>query len=127
MLNRFASFNKFVFLVIRPIPNSEEQMISVEVCYTVKPGFVAQNKRNISAFLADFRQLVTLNFLYQVYVKEDGLTFMHLSMYENEEVQQQILHVPSFLNFQRERDESGLDQAPQLRELTLIGSSLRLI
>lgn len=102
-------------------------MISVEVCYTVKPGFVAQNKRNISAFLADFRQLVTLNFLYQVYVKEDGLTFMHLSMYENKEVQQQVLQVPSFLNFQRERDESGLDVAPQLKELTLIGSSLRLI
>ncbi|MEE1944186.1 hypothetical protein VRU48_03635 [Pedobacter sp. KR3-3] len=102
-------------------------MISVEVSYTVKPAFLEQNKRNISLFLADFRQLTHLNFLYQVYLKDDGLTFMHLSMYENEEIQQQILHVPSFLQFQQERDESNLDNAAQVKQLTLIGSSLRLI
>lgn len=102
-------------------------MISVEVSYTVKPEFVAQNKRNISLFLADFRELTHLNFLYQVYIKEDGLTFFHLSMYENEEVQQQILQVPAFLQFQKERDESNLDKPPRFDHLKLIGSSLRLI
>ncbi|WP_199140782.1 hypothetical protein [Pedobacter sp. ASV12] len=102
-------------------------MISVEVSYTVKPEFVARNKQNISLFLADFRALTHLNFLYQVYIKEDGVTFFHLSMYENEEVQQQILQVPSFLNFQKERDESELEKAPRFDQLSLIGSSLRLI
>lgn len=102
-------------------------MISVKVSYTVKPEFIDQNKNNISVFLADFKKLNTLNFLYNVYLQEDGLTFLHVSMYENEEVQNQILNVPSFLNFQKERDESGLDGMVSIESLQLIGSSLSLL
>jgi len=102
-------------------------MISVKVSYTVKPEFVDQNRKNISVFLADFKKLNTLNFLYNVYLQEDGLTFLHISMYENEEVQNQILNVPSFLNFQNERDENGLDGSVQIESLQLIGSSLSLL
>jgi len=102
-------------------------MISVKVSYTVKPEFVDQNKNNISSFLADFKKLNTLNFLYNVYLQEDGLTFLHVSMYENETVQNEILNVPSFLNFQKERDESGLDSSCQIESLQLIGSSLGLL
>ncbi|MFA6278111.1 MAG: hypothetical protein WC622_15285 [Pedobacter sp.] len=102
-------------------------MISVKVSYTVKPEFVAQNKQNISVFLSDFKKLVDKSFLYNVYLEEDGLSFLHVSMYENEEVQQQILTIPSFLQFQKERDESGLNDAPKIEVLTLIGSSLRLL
>jgi hypothetical protein len=102
-------------------------MISVKISYTVKPEFVAQNKQNISMFLADFKKLVGKKFLYTVYVKDDGLTFLHVSMYENEEVQQQILNVPSFLQFQKERDESGLNDTHKFEVLTLMGSSLSLL
>jgi len=102
-------------------------MISVKVSYTVKPEFVAQNKQNISVFLADFKKLVDKNFLYNVYLEEDGLTFLHISMYENEEVQQHILNIPSFLQFQKERDESGLNGTPKIERLTLIGSSIGLL
>lgn len=102
-------------------------MISVQVSYTVKPEFVQQNKKNINVFLSDFKKLVNANFLYNVFLKEDGLTFLHVSMYENEEVQQEVLNVPSFLMFQKERDESGLNDSHQLENITLIGSSLSLI
>jgi hypothetical protein len=102
-------------------------MISVKVSYTVKPEFVAQNKQNISVFLADFKKLIDKNFLYNVYLEEDGLTFLHVSMYENEEVQQQILTVPSFLQFQKERDDSGLNGTHKIEALTLMGSSLSLL
>ncbi|MFI5453078.1 hypothetical protein ACHMWN_13065 [Pedobacter sp. UC225_61] len=102
-------------------------MISVKVSYTVKPEFVAQNKQNISVFLSDFKKLVDKNFLYNVYLKEDGLTFLHISMYENQEVQQHILNVPSFLQFQKERDENGLNGAPKIEVLTSIGSSIGLL
>ncbi len=102
-------------------------MISVKVSYTVKPEFVDQNRNNISVFLTDFKKLNTLNFLYNVYLQEDGLTFLHVSMYENEEVQNQILNVASFLNFQKERDESGLNASAQIESLQLIGSSLSLL
>ncbi len=99
-------------------------MISVKVSYTVKPEFAAQNKQNINTFLTDFKQLKQLKFLYNVYLQDDGLTFLHMSMYENEEVQQTILSTPSFLQFQKERDESGLTIAPKIEFISLIGSSL---
>ncbi|MFD0941365.1 hypothetical protein [Pedobacter boryungensis] len=102
-------------------------MVSVKVSYTVKQEFLAQNKQNINVFLADFKKLVDKNFLYNVYLEEDGLTFLHISMYENEEVQHQILNVPSFLQFQKERDDSGLENTPKVEILTSIGSSLRIL
>jgi len=102
-------------------------MISVKVSYTVKPEFVAQNKQNISIFLADFKIIITNNFLYNVYLQEDGITFLHISMYENEETQNEILNVASFKDFQEQRDQSGLVDLPKIEKITLIGSSLRTI
>ncbi|WP_316765993.1 hypothetical protein [Pedobacter frigiditerrae] len=103
------------------------KMISVKVSYTVKPEFAAQNKQNINAFLTDFKQLKQLKFLYNVYLQDDGLTFLHISMYENEEVQQTILSTPSFLAFQQQRDESGLSVSPSVERLSLFGSSLGVV
>lgn len=102
-------------------------MISVKVSYTVKPDFVSQNKQNINAFLADLKKLKHIQFLYNVYLQEDGLTFLHISMYENEEAQQAILTTPSFLEFQKQRDESGLAINPVVEKLNLFGSSLSVI
>lgn len=102
-------------------------MISVKVTYTVDPTFVAQNKQNISSFLADFKKLKQYNFMYNVFLMDDGLTFLHVGMYEREEDQQQVLNVPSFLKFQEERDQSGLINQPKIEEMTLVGSSLNVI
>ena len=79
------------------------------VTYTVKPEFVSENKTNIQKFLDDFKKLDPAIFEYKVYLKEDGVTFLHSSSYINEEVQHEILNVPSFKEFQRLRDESGLN------------------
>jgi hypothetical protein len=84
-------------------------MINVMVTYTVKPKFVSENKTNIQKFLDDFKKLDPATFEYKVYLKEDGITFLHSSSYINEEVQHEVLNVPSFKEFQRLRDESGLN------------------
>ncbi|MCA6069073.1 hypothetical protein JI747_018050 [Chryseobacterium sp. RG1] len=84
-------------------------MINVMVTYTVKPEFVSENKTNIQNFLEDFKKLDPATFDYKVYLKEDGVTFLHSSSYINEEVQHEVLNVPSFKEFQRLRDESGLN------------------
>jgi hypothetical protein len=102
-------------------------MISVKVTYTVKPAFLVQNKENINLFLADFKKLVTANFFYNVFIEADGLTFIHISMYENESVQQQVIGVPSFLKFQEERDANGLDVVQKVENLEFVGSSLSLL
>ena len=98
-------------------------MISVKVTYTVNPDFVAQNKTNIKIFLEEFKKLNPSDFKYDVFLCDDGITFLHLSSYKNEEIQNYILNVPSFKNFQKERDESGLDNSHKFEMLKHIGSS----
>lgn len=102
-------------------------MIAVQVTYKINADFVEHNKRNIAAFLNDFKEMRDSNFLYHVYFKEDGVTFVHVSMYESQEIQQSVLNTPSFLEFQQQRDEKGLVSAPIIENLNHIGSSLSLI
>lgn len=98
-------------------------MIVVKVTYTVKPEFVAQNKQNIDTFLADFRKMDNNDFRYNVYVSNDGVTFVHMSHYKGEAIQQQLLNTPSFLEFQRQRDESGLDGTHRVDVMEMAGAS----
>lgn len=84
-------------------------MIAVKVTYSVKPEFVKKNKENIHLFMADFKEMQHIGFAYNVYLLEDGVTFLHLSHFKNEDVQKQVLNVASFKLFQRQRDESGLN------------------
>lgn len=90
------------------------------VSYTVKPEFVSSNKANIQKFLEDFKNLDQSAFEYKVFVKEDGVTFLHYSNYINEEVQHEVLNVPSFKEFQRLRDESGLNDSHKVEFLQSI-------
>ncbi|MDR6923438.1 MULTISPECIES: hypothetical protein [Chryseobacterium] len=95
-------------------------MINVIVTYTVSPEFVSENKANIQQFLDDFQNLDQETFEYKVYVKEDGVTFLHYSNYINEEAQYEVLNVPSFKEFQRLRDESGLNGSHKVEILQSI-------
>lgn len=101
-------------------------MISVIVTYQVKPEFVAQNKVNIQAFLADFEKLDASKFKYSVFVKEDGVSFVHYSQYSDEAMQNKLLNVPSFKAFQQIRDESGLNDSHKVEILQSVGSKGKL-
>lgn len=100
-------------------------MIYVTVTYRVKPDFAAKNKANIHKFLIDFKMLDISEFVYSVFLKEDGVTFVHTSSYSDEKVQNKVLNVPSFLEFQRQRDESGLNNSHQVEILEFLGDSKR--
>ena len=102
-------------------------MITVKVTYTVKPEFVEANKGNINKFLSDFKKLNPSDFRYNVYLQEDGITFLHLSTYKNEEIQKQILNIPSFKSFQEQRDKSGLDNTHKVEVLNYVGSSFDVL
>jgi hypothetical protein len=102
-------------------------MITVKVTYTVNPEFVEANKNNISRFLNDFKKLNPSDFRYNVYLQEDGTTFLHFSTYKNEEIQKQILNIPSFKYFQEERDKSGLNDTHKLEVLSYVGSSFDIL
>lgn len=98
-------------------------MIIVKVTYTVQPDFVQKNQENIHLFMADFKKMNTEEFSYVSYLCGDGKTFVHLSHYQNEEIQKQLLQTPSFLSFQKQRDESGLENEPQIEVMKVVDSS----
>ena len=98
-------------------------MITFKAVYTVKPAFVQQNQENIRSFIKDFQELNNVDFRYNVYLGADGKTFIHISHYKNAEIQQTLLAVPSFKYFQEQRDNSGLEEQPNLEEIVLIDSS----
>jgi len=97
-------------------------MITVKVTYGIKEEFVATNKKNIAAFMKDFIAMGT-GFEYDVYTLDDETTFVHLSSYENEEIQHRVLNTPSFKEFQKQRDNSGLTKAHSVEVLTIVASS----
>lgn len=102
-------------------------MIHVHVTYTINQGFAAQNKRNIGVFLEDFKKLNSADFSYEVFTHANGLTFLHISTYKNAAIQKQVLNVPSFLAFQKARDESGLDGSHKVEVLKFVGKAGALI
>lgn len=98
-------------------------MIIVKVTYTVQLDFVQKNQENINLFMVDFKKMNTDDFRYVSYLCGDGKTFVHLSHYKNEEIQKHLLQVPSFLSFQKHRDDSGLEILPQIEVMQLVASS----
>ena len=98
-------------------------MISVIVTYKVNPEFVEQNRQNIQQFLADFKKFDTSQFQYNVYIKSDEMTFVHHSIYNDGNIQAELLNVPSFIEFQKARDESGLAEMPKIEVLNFVGST----
>lgn len=102
-------------------------MIIVKVTYTVKPEFVQQNQENINLFMTDFKKMKDILFRYNVYLLEDGKTFLHLAYFQNEDVQKRVLAVPSFKLFQQKRDESGIDNSHKVEMMKLIDFSSDVI
>jgi quinol monooxygenase YgiN len=101
-------------------------MIAVKVTYTINEEYISSNKQRIETFLQDFKKLNNGEFLYSVFQKNNGSTFVHLSQYANETIQQQLLNVPSFLAFQEERDKN-LSAAPQIEMLKYVGASREVL
>ncbi|WP_211324061.1 hypothetical protein [Echinicola strongylocentroti] len=73
--------------------------------------------------MSDFKKMDTKNFKYVSYLCEDGKTFVHLSHYQNEHIQKELLQVPSFLSFQKQRDDSALEGLPKVEVMNVAASS----
>jgi hypothetical protein len=98
-------------------------MIIAKVTYRVKSEFVEKNQENINLFMKDFEKLDNKLFRYTAYLSTDGKTFVHLSHYQNEEIQKQLLSVESFKSFQLQRDASGLEALPQIEMMNVVAGS----
>ena len=97
-------------------------MIIVKVTYTVKYDFVIKNQDNINVFIKDIKKISSNDFRYITYIGANKKTFTHISMYQNEAIQKQLLAVESFKSFQKERKESGLEVAKKVKVMELVGA-----
>lgn len=97
-------------------------MIVVKVTYTVNENYVNQNREMIHKFLSDFKNLDRTQFLYTILQTKDKKTFIHISQYTNQDIQQVLLTTPSFLDFQEQRDKN-LTSEPMIEVLSFIGAS----
>lgn len=98
-------------------------MITVKVTYGVKKEFATKNKENIGVFIADLQAMNSKDFKYDVYILDDETTFVHISSYANKQIQEQVLSTPAFIQFQQQRDASGLMVAHQIEVLHSFASS----
>lgn len=81
-------------------------MFAVKVEYEVLPGYERKNKNRIQDFLKAFEKLDKTRFRYTVYQDRESKRFIHVSEYQDEEIQKELLSNPIFLKFQEERDKN---------------------
>lgn len=97
-------------------------MITIKVTYTIKEDYIDTNKEKIQIFLDEFKELDNNQFVYTIFQVNGSNTFIHMSQYKNEVIQKELLNMPSFLEFQKQRD-LHLISAPTIESLTQIGIS----
>ncbi|MGE8426254.1 MAG: hypothetical protein ACN6O7_00190 [Sphingobacterium sp.] len=97
-------------------------MIVVKVTYSVHDDYIHTNKKMIESFLEDFKRLDGTQFLYTILQSGESNSFVHISQYQNKEIQDQLLNIPSFLKFQEQRDKN-LATEPKIELMSFIGSS----
>lgn len=95
----------------------------VKVTYTVRPEFAERNQENVKKFINDLRNMKNCGIHYSSYLADDSKTFVHISLHESDEAQQNLFNLESFKSFQNERDQSGLEAEPKIELLQLVSSS----
>ncbi len=98
----------------------------VRVQYTAKQDYVETNKANISNVMEELRKLNNKEIKYSVFLAEDGRSFMHFAMFENDEGQKVLNGLESFKKFTSELQAKGLDAPPKAETMNLVNSSYNI-
>jgi len=95
----------------------------VRVQYTTKQEYAAKNKENITKVMNDLRAINNPGIRYSTYLLEDGKTFMHFALFENEAANKILMELESFKQFQAALKESVPEVPPKTENLSLVASS----
>ena len=90
--------------------------------YKVKPEYVAQNRLNLDSFIAALTAVSVPGLSYQVFLEEDGQTFLHLVTSEDDP-SAAITGLPSFKKFQSELLASDPVVKPDQVGMSLVATS----
>jgi hypothetical protein len=95
-------------------------MDKVIVRYKLKPGSVTENEQLVKEVFKQLHKEEPEDFSYATYKLEDGLTFIHVALFESEG-KNPLQVLPAFKNFQAGiRDRC--DELPVVNHVTEIGS-----
>ncbi|HLZ63179.1 MAG TPA: hypothetical protein VKR06_40120 [Ktedonosporobacter sp.] len=92
--------------------------------YVVKAEYAAQNQEYIRRVMGELRALHRSDIRYEVFMQDDGKTFIHLRCCANEEARKVFDQLQSFQMFQAALAESRPEVPPDTAtHLTLVGST----
>jgi quinol monooxygenase YgiN len=95
-------------------------MNAVLVSYKVKPKHVERNRQLARGFLNELSAAQLAN-RYAVFTLADGVSFVHLHLYEDEAEEKQFTQLPSFRTFEKDIAER-CEEPPAVSKLGAIGS-----
>jgi putative heme iron utilization protein len=97
-------------------------MQAIRVRYTVKREFVAQNRENITAVMAELRAKGDVGVKYTSFLEPDGQTFVHVVVARDETTQAIVPTLEAFKAFQAAL-KPNLEGPPQTEHWEVVGSS----
>ena len=92
--------------------------------YTVRPEYVAQNRRNLDEFISALTAAAMPGLSYQVFLEEDGQIFLHLVI-SQDDPSAVITGLPSFNKFSSELLASKPVARPDQVGMVLVATSGR--
>lgn len=95
-------------------------MKTVKVQYKVKPEYTETNKANISQVMNELRGLNDTGIKYSTFIADDGQTFTHFAMFNDESGQKKLNDLESFKKFGAELKASGPIEPPKPEVLSLV-------
>ena len=101
-------------------------MKAVKVQYTVKPEYVEQNKVNIRKVMETLRANPIEGMQYASFTLDDGQTFVHINMANDQETLDKLQEVEVFNEFRIALKASGPLSPPNSENLNLVDAGFEL-
>ncbi len=101
-------------------------MKAVRVQYTVRSEYVETNKANIKKVMDVLKANPIRGMQYASFTLDDGQTFVHINMAEDQETLDKLQEVEEFNDFRSQLKASGPVSPPQSENLNLVAAGFEL-
>ena len=101
-------------------------MKAAKVQYTVKPEYVEQNKANIQKVMDHLRTNPINGMQYASFTLDDGVTFVHINMANDQETMDKLQDLELFTAFRMALKASGPLSPPKSENLNLVAAGFDL-
>ena len=104
----------------------ENGMKAVQVRYTVRPDYVAQNRANIEKVMAALKAAPIDGVHYAAYLLEDGQTFVHMNLARSQEALDRFTGLEAFKAFQAALRASDPITPPKPEPMNLVAAGFEV-